>query len=256
MLSRKKKYLQIALNSTLDEAKRIIYQLPASDRIILEAGTPLLKRYGSDAIRSISSWCQQRAMGVGVVQPQAPSSLSELAQAFKNAQKQQVTKKQIENLAGAYVVADYKAMDRGLSEVEIAASAGANAITVLGQARIETIDALIEACDSRGIDSVIDMMNVDKPYQVLRKLKKLPKIVMLHRGVDETEVGSKPFPIHMINKVKGAFNVMIAIGGGDKIREVQSAVFNGADIVMVWKEFYQAKNNTAEIAREFLKEIK
>ena len=36
----------------------------------------------------------------------------------------------------------------------------------------------------------------------------------------------------MINKIKGAFNTMISVAGGDTIREVQSAVFNGADIVV------------------------
>ena len=47
-LDPKKRYLQVALNSTLDEAYRIIHQLPVSDRIIIEAGTPLIKRYGEE----------------------------------------------------------------------------------------------------------------------------------------------------------------------------------------------------------------
>jgi len=155
-----------------------------------------------------------------------------------------------------YIIADYKAMDRGATEVKIAARTGASAITVLGQAPIETIDVLIQSCQEEKIDSIIDMMNVDRPYKVLRRLKKLPAVVMLHRGVDETEMGTTPLPIHQINKVKGAFDVLVAIGGGDTIREVQSAFFNGADIVMLWKEFYQLKDNTAQIAQEFLKQIK
>ena len=54
MLDRKKRYLQVALNSTLDEARAIVSQLPKNDRIIIEAGTPLIKRYGTDAIRQLS----------------------------------------------------------------------------------------------------------------------------------------------------------------------------------------------------------
>lgn len=154
------------------------------------------------------------------------------------------------------MVADYKAMDRGATEVQIAASAGASAITVLGQAPVETIDSLVEACAREKIDAVVDMMNVGRPYQVLRKLKKIPQVVMLHRGVDETEKGTTPLPIHQINKVKGAFDVMVAIGGGDTLREVQSAFFNGANIVMIWKEFYQLQDDTAQIAEEFLKQVK
>ena len=42
ILDPKKAYLQIALNSTLDEARKIIAQLPRSERIIIEAGTCLL----------------------------------------------------------------------------------------------------------------------------------------------------------------------------------------------------------------------
>ncbi|MCW3980408.1 MAG: bifunctional 5,6,7,8-tetrahydromethanopterin hydro-lyase/3-hexulose-6-phosphate synthase [Candidatus Bathyarchaeota archaeon] len=40
-------YLQIALdNPSLEQVKRVVQDLPESDRIILEAGTPLLKKYG------------------------------------------------------------------------------------------------------------------------------------------------------------------------------------------------------------------
>src|SRR3990172_2197205 len=54
-LDRRKKYLQVALNSTLSEAAEIIRTLPQSDRILLEAGTPLIKHYGIDAIRFLKN---------------------------------------------------------------------------------------------------------------------------------------------------------------------------------------------------------
>jgi bifunctional enzyme Fae/Hps len=44
-------YLQIALDApSLEGAKRILEQLPGSDRIIVEVGTPLIKRYGTRVI--------------------------------------------------------------------------------------------------------------------------------------------------------------------------------------------------------------
>lgn len=44
-------YLQVALdNPNLDAMKNIISQLPQSDHLILEAGTPLIKRYGVDVV--------------------------------------------------------------------------------------------------------------------------------------------------------------------------------------------------------------
>lgn len=47
-------YLQISLDiPELERTKRIIEQIPRSDRIILEAGTPLIKRYGTKVISEL-----------------------------------------------------------------------------------------------------------------------------------------------------------------------------------------------------------
>src|SRR5512136_463000 len=47
-------YLQIALDvPDIDRVKKIVSELPSSDRIILEAGTPLIKKYGAKVIREI-----------------------------------------------------------------------------------------------------------------------------------------------------------------------------------------------------------
>jgi hypothetical protein len=53
----------VALSSTLEEARKIINALPISDRIIVEAGTPLIKRYGEYGIRQIRKWYEQRLSG-------------------------------------------------------------------------------------------------------------------------------------------------------------------------------------------------
>ena len=216
ILDRKKKYLQVALNSTLSEAAEIINKLPQSDRIILEAGTPLIKHYGIDAISFIKNL--------------RPTS---------------------------YVVADVKTMDRGETEVVLAKQAGASAAICLGIAPVETINVFIETSTKLGMDSMIDMMNVDYPVKILRQLKKLPTVVILHRGVDEETFNrDKPIPYIQINKVRSSFDVLISMAGGDSVREVQRAVFNDANIVIVWKEFYQASGQTGQLAEEFLRQIK
>ena len=47
-------YLQISLDAPeLERSKKIIEQLPGSDRIILEVGTPLIKRYGTKIINEL-----------------------------------------------------------------------------------------------------------------------------------------------------------------------------------------------------------
>jgi 3-keto-L-gulonate-6-phosphate decarboxylase len=136
------------------------------------------------------------------------------------------------------------------------ANAGANAATCLGVAPIETINSFIEECEKHDIDSIIDMMNVESSIEVLKKLKKLPNVVMLHRGVDESEFSKeKQIPYHQIKQIKGAYNILVAVAGGDTIKEVQRAVFNDADIVVVWKNFYSSSSDTANLAEMFLKKI-
>jgi len=47
-------YLQISLDiPELERCKKIIEQIPGSDRIIIEAGTPLIKRYGTRVIKEL-----------------------------------------------------------------------------------------------------------------------------------------------------------------------------------------------------------
>lgn len=231
ILNPKKRYLQVALNSTLGDAHKIINQLPVSDRIIVEAGTPLIKRYGEEGIRKIHGWYEER---IAAAAPQ--------------------------NGNGGffpYIVADLKTMDRGETEVDIAARGGASAAIALGTAPTETLNSFVEACETKGLDAMIDMMNVEFPLSVLRAMKRIPPVVILHRGVDEEKFNKeKQIPLHEIRRIKGNYDIMISIAGGDTIREVQRSVFNDADIVVVWKSVYHSTGETVGLIEAFLKEIK
>jgi len=170
LLSSRKRYLQVALNGTLSDAKAIISRLPISDRIIVEAGTPLIKTYGAQGIRSIANWYTERVAAEGLV---------------------------------PYIVADMKTMDRGETEVQIAALNGATAVIGLASAPTETLNAFIETCQKYNVDAMLDMMNVEYPLAVLRALKKPPTVVILHRGVDEEKFNrEKQIPYHEIHQSK------------------------------------------------------
>lgn len=155
-----------------------------------------------------------------------------------------------------YIVADLKCMDRGSTEVEMVKKGGASAATCLGLAPIPTIDAFIDECQKYQIDSMVDMMNVQFPFEVLEKLKRRPDVVVLHRGVDEGEQSEKDIPYYDITRIKATYNILISVAGGEGYREVRRAIFNDADISVVWRAFYEDPGKTAELAQEFLKEIK
>lgn len=229
-LSKKKRYLQLAFNSTLGDAANIIATLPISDRIIIEAGTPLIKQEGMRSVSSLFAFYADR---------------------LRNAQNTS------EAPIIPYIVADMKTMDRGRTEVAMAANAGASGVIALGSAPTETLNAFIAACHEYGVDPMIDMMNVEYPLTVLRALKTQPRVVVLHRGVDEERDNkTKMLPLHEIRRVKGAYDTMIAVAGGDTPREIQSAAFNDADIVVVWKSVYAQNEKTLEVVEGFLKTIK
>jgi len=185
ILNGRLKYLQIAFNRSISEVENMVNRLPGSDRILIEAGTPFVKQYGQYGIsRLVSLW------------------------------RNKVGEK-------AYIVADLKCMDRGLTEVRMAANAGASAATCLGFAPTETIDEFISNCQNSSIDSMVDMMNVEFPFEVLQKLKKIPDIVVLHRGVDErVNNKEKAIPYYDINRIKGAYNSFISVAGGETIKEI------------------------------------
>ena len=54
MLEHKKRYLQIAFNYDIDQVKRILPTIPLNDRILIEAGTPFIKKEGVKGIEEIA----------------------------------------------------------------------------------------------------------------------------------------------------------------------------------------------------------
>jgi len=219
-LNRRKKYLQIAFNRSLDEVEVMVSLLPPFDQIIVEAGTPFIKEYGSQGIASLVRWWNFRLGKPG------------------------------------YVVADLKCMDRGATEVTMVANAGASAATCLGLAPVETISEFVANCKTAGIDSMVDMVNVDFPFEILQKIYPLPDVVVLHRGVDEGDFGERMIPYHNIQRIKGAYDVMVSVAGGENLKEANRTFFNGADIAVVWRQFFDNPSDVNNLAQTFLSSIK
>ena len=55
ILDEKTRYLQIAFNYDLDLVEQVLPTIPYSERILIEAGTPFIKREGARGIREIES---------------------------------------------------------------------------------------------------------------------------------------------------------------------------------------------------------
>jgi bifunctional enzyme Fae/Hps len=220
MLDKRIRYLQIAFNDDLDSVNKILPTIRKSERILIEAGTPFIKREGFDGIGRIAE------------------------------------------IWNGHIVADLKTMDGAIEEVELASSAGATAATVLGSASIETINLFIQKCSELELDSMIDMINVEEPLNVLRKLRKPPSAVILHKGRDEETTRGKLIPYKQVNKIRSKYDCLISAAGGVDLKEARSAIFNGASIVVVnivakadpWTGI-RDEEDVAKIAQDFLKTI-
>ena len=62
-------------------------------------------------------------------------------------------------------------------------------------------------------------------------------------------------PLHEIRRIKGNYDLMISVAGGDTLREVQSSIFNDADIVVVWKSVFEQTKETIDLVNGFLKVV-
>jgi bifunctional enzyme Fae/Hps len=219
-LDNNRRYLQIAFNHDLGMLIQKLPDIPDSNRILIEAGTPLIKREGMNAIRVIRSrW-------------------------------------------SGHIVADLKVSDGAIGEVNMARSAGATAATVLGNAPTETLNLFIERCAALRMLSMIDLLGVDDPLDVLRPLKKAPNIIVIHRGRDEENTHGKMIRYRQINRIRSKYDCLISAAGGVDLREARSAIFNGANIVVAnivhpddgWTGI-QTTEDLNQIARQFLETI-
>jgi len=185
------RYLQLAFNDDLRSALTVIPRVVRDPHIMIEAGTPFIKREGMAGVRAIA------------------------------------------RLAPGITVADMKVADGAEDEVAMAKLGGARAITVLGSSPVETLRLFIDTCKSLGMISMIDMLGVDDPLEVMRPLYTPPDVVVIHRGRDEESNRAKMIRYRHISRIRSKYDVMISAAGGVDLREARSAVFNGANIVVV-----------------------
>jgi 3-keto-L-gulonate-6-phosphate decarboxylase len=169
----------------------------------------------------------------------------------------------IRSMWDGHVVADLKVSDGALGEVEMAHQAGATAATVLGDAPTETVDLFIAACDQRGMISMIDMLGVADPLDVLRPLKTPPDVIVLHRGRDEENVRGKVIQYKHVTRIRSKYDVVISAAGGVDLHEARSAIFNGANLVVVnlvhpsdkWQGI-RTNEDVGQITHQFLETIR
>lgn len=208
-------YIQVALDHpNLEHHLNLISKLPKSDRIILEAGTPLVKKYGMDALKQIRAKAQSK-----------------------------------------FLVADLKTLDVGKLEVDFAFDATADGVVASGLASPVMLDKFIFEAHRIGIYAFIDMMEVEEVIDKLSKLKEIPDVVIMHRGISMEGVSGEDAQRKQwewVPKIKefyadkklvsGRDRVLVAVAGGIEPATAQYAIEMGADILIVGRYITSSKD--------------
>ncbi len=152
------------------------------------------------------------------------------------------------------VVADLKIMDAGRTEVEVAAKAGADVVTVLGAASDETISECVEAGQSYDALVQVDLIGCDDQPTRARLAQELgAAIVGIHTAIDEQMVGASPMDV--IGAVREVVQIRLAVAGGINSETAPEAIKAGADIVIVGGAIIKAPDAT-EAARRIVEAIR
>jgi len=146
------------------------------------------------------------------------------------------------------IVADLKIMDAGRVEVEFAAKAGADVVTVLGAASDETISECVEAGRSYDALVQVDLIGCADQVERARRAQELgAAIVGIHTAIDEQMVGASP--LDLIGEVREAVEIRLAVAGGINSETAPEAVRAGADIVIVGGAIIKAPDATEATRR-------
>ncbi len=184
--------LQVALDfENLSRAIQAAREAVEGGAQWVEAGTPLIKSEGLEAVR-------------------------ELKRNFKDKR----------------IVADMKVMDTGGFEVEIAAKAGADIVTVLGASDDGTIAEAVRAGEKYGVEVMVDLLAVpDMPARAVRARELGASMVCLHVGIDQQMKGEDPFEI--LRDLVARSPLPVAVAGGINSETAAKAVSAGAQVVIV-----------------------
>jgi 3-hexulose-6-phosphate synthase len=145
------------------------------------------------------------------------------------------------------VFADLKTMDAGELEADIAFSAGADLVTVLGVAGDSTIVGAVKAAKKHGKGIVVDLIGVSDKAARAREVVALgAEFVEVHAGLDEQ--AEEGFTFGALLDAGKESGVPFSIAGGVNASSVASVQEAGARIAVAGSAIYSASDVGAAAA--------
>ncbi len=149
------------------------------------------------------------------------------------------------------IFADLKIMDAGALEAAIAFDAGADIISVCGQASIETVKEAISETKRHDKKIIVDLIGARDMIRLARELKPLmPDYFCIHTGLDEQRKGRRPseFLEEYVREISHPY----AIAGGIRPEDIKGLIRFKPEIIVVGG--YVTKAEAPEDAARRLRE--
>lgn len=193
--------LQVALDfAHLKRAMKAAAEAVKGGADWLEAGTPLIKSEGMDAVR-------------------------ELRRKFPS----------------KTIVADLKVMDTGAFEVEMAAKAGAEVVTVCAVSDDATMKEAVKAARRYGAKVMADLISVGDMTRRAKEVQEMgAEFLCVHVSIDEQMIAHTP--LKQLKQVCKVAKVPVAVAGGLNSETVAEAMQAGASIIIVGGAIIKAED--------------
>ena len=145
------------------------------------------------------------------------------------------------------VFADLKTMDAGELEADIAFSAGADLVTVLGVAGDSTIVGAVKAAEKHGKGVVVDLIGVaDKSARAREVIALGATFVEMHAGLDEQAEEGFTFQTLLTDGTESGVDFSVA--GGVNVSSIAAVQAAGATVAVAGSAIYSATDPGAAAA--------
>ena len=145
------------------------------------------------------------------------------------------------------VFADLKTMDTGELEADIAFTAGADLVTVLGTAGDSTIIGAVKAATAHGKGIVVDLIGVaDKETRAREVTAFGVEFVEMHAGLDEQ--AEEGFTFQTLLNDGETSGVAFSVAGGVSIKTIADVQAAGASVAVAGSAIYSAADPSVAAA--------
>lgn len=139
------------------------------------------------------------------------------------------------------ILVDLKTMDVGAYEADFCFDAGADIVTVLGVADIDTIHGSIKSAQTHNKKVMVDFINVNNKVELAEQVKKLgANYVGIHSGIDQQNKGHSP--LGDLKEVSQHVDIPLVVAGGININSLDDIAEASPSVVVVGGAITGAQN--------------